>query len=190
MRFSIFFIEFSKICSFLLIFVVPHFSTLEGIAGLDPANPEQILSAKGAPEETLRVLAGAHALHMSDDRQLVGDPLEIAIMNEIEWTLKGDHVSPMVKGKMNRNFKIEKKFHFSSARARMSTLISHDTATGGAKYTAVIKGGVWNNLPTNFGKKSKFWQKNILSKNRNFGQDSISWSKIEILVKNRNFYQK
>jgi len=126
----------------LLIFVVPHFSTLEGIAGLDPANPEQILSAKGAPEETLRVLAGAHALHMSDDRQLVGDPLEIAIMNEIEWTLKGDHVSPMVKGKMNRNFKIEKKFHFSSARARMSTLISHDTATGGAKYTAVIKGGV------------------------------------------------
>lgn len=62
---------------------------VEGVAGVDGAEPEKIVAACEAPPETLRVLAGAHALHMSDERQLVGDPLEIAIMNEINWTLKG-----------------------------------------------------------------------------------------------------
>ena len=39
----------------------------------------------------------------------------------------------------------------------------------------------------NFGQKSKFWPKiEILVKNRNFGQKSKFLSKIEILVKNRN----
>ena len=53
----------------------------------------------------------------------------------------GDHCSPLVKTKVNKNFKIEKKFHFSSARARMSTLVSHEAESpDGAKYTAVIKG--------------------------------------------------
>ena len=114
---------------------------VEGVAGVDANDPEKIVAAGESPPETLRVLAGAHALHMSDDRQLVGDPLEIAIMNEINWTLKGDHVSPLNKSKINRNFKIEKKFHFSSALARMSTLVSHDPeGDTNAKYTAVIKG--------------------------------------------------
>jgi len=40
------------------------------------------------------------------------------------------------------------------------------------------------------GQKLKFWSKiEILVKNRNFAQKSIFWSKIEILVKNRNFGQ-
>ena len=43
----------------------------------------------------------------------------------------------------------------------------------------------------NFGQKSKFWSKiEILGKNRNFGQKSKFWAKIEILGKNRNFGQK
>ena len=62
---------------------------VQGVAGLDETDPERVLEATELGDATLRVLAGAHALHMSDEKQLIGDPLEIAIMNEIKWTLKG-----------------------------------------------------------------------------------------------------
>jgi len=42
-----------------------------------------------------------------------------------------------------------------------------------------------------FWQKLKFWSKiEVLVKSRNFGQKSKFWSKIEILVKDRNFGQK
>jgi cation-transporting ATPase 13A1 len=113
---------------------------VEGVAGIENENPTKIISTLEVPDDTLRVLAGAHALHMGEDKELVGDPLEIAIMNGINWTIKGDHCSPIARSKNVKNFKIEKKFHFSSAKARMSTLLSYEGGTGeGAKYTAVVK---------------------------------------------------
>jgi len=42
-----------------------------------------------------------------------------------------------------------------------------------------------------FGQKSKLWSKiEMLIKHRNFGQTFKFWSKIEILVENRNFGQQ
>ena len=70
--------------------------------------------------------------------KLIGDPLEISILDDLEWTLKGDHVMPLNKKTSPINtFKIEKKFHFSSALARMSTIVCQSDSN---KYYAVVKG--------------------------------------------------
>ena len=42
----------------------------------------------------------------------------------------------------------------------------------------------------NFGQKSKFWSKiEVLAKSRGFGQKSTVWSEIEVLAKSRGFGQ-
>ena len=42
---------------------------VKGVAGIDPEKPEAILSPRDVPNDSLRVLAGAHSLHMSDQGQ-------------------------------------------------------------------------------------------------------------------------
>ena len=109
---------------------------VKGVAGLDDDNPTEIHPTKNVPSDTMRVLAGAHSLHMGE--KLIGDPLEISILDDLEWTLKGDHVMPLNKKTSPINtFKIEKKFHFSSALARMSTIVCQSDSN---KYYAVVKG--------------------------------------------------
>jgi len=112
---------------------------IDGVAGVGDDHTE-VIPVIDLPTETTRVLAGAHALHMSDDKQLVGDPLEITILKDINWSLKGDSCTPLVRSRENKALKIEKKYYFSSALARMSTVVSHETDENGSKYTAVIKG--------------------------------------------------
>ena len=109
---------------------------VKGVAGIDPEKPELILSPRDVPNDSLRVLAGAHSLHMSD-QGIIGDPLEMAVLESIEWNLKGDHVMPQDRKKSPLStLTIQKKFHFSSALARMSTIVQTDDDT----YHAVVKG--------------------------------------------------
>ena len=114
---------------------------VKGVAGLFNDDPALIVEAKEVPEETLRVLAGAHSLHMGTEQTgIIGDPLEISILEDIEWTLKGDNLMPLNKNKSKvKEFKIEKKFHFSSALARMSTIVKTETLNGNC-YHSVVKG--------------------------------------------------
>ena len=110
---------------------------VRGIAGIDKNEPEKVLPATEVPEDSLRVLAGAHSLHMSE-QGIIGDPLEIAVLSAIEWTLKNDHVMPLDRKKSPiPTMTVQKKFHFSSALARMSTIVQADDRT----YYAVVKGG-------------------------------------------------
>ena len=108
---------------------------VKGLAGLDPDCPEAIVAPSEAPIDSLRVLAGAHSLHMSD-QGMIGDPLEMAVLESIAWTLKADHVMPLDRKKSSLStLTIQKKFHFSSALARMSTIVQSEN-----NYYAVVKG--------------------------------------------------
>ena len=64
----------------------------------------------------------------------------MAVLESIEWSLKGDHVMPQDRKKSPLStLTIQKKFHFSSALARMSTIVQTDDNT----YHAVVKGLGW-----------------------------------------------
>ena len=54
----------------------------------------------------------------------------MVVLESIEWSLKGDHVMPQDRKKSPLStLTIQKKFHFSSALARMSTIVQADDST-------------------------------------------------------------
>ncbi|XP_046376325.1 endoplasmic reticulum transmembrane helix translocase-like [Haliotis rufescens] len=109
---------------------------VEGVAGL---NGSEIISAQDAPLETAQVMATCHSLVQLDD-EMVGDPLEKATLNAVEWTLtKGEAVVPQKK--KTHGMKIFHRFHFSSALKRMSVIAGH-TMPGSMEtdYMATVKG--------------------------------------------------
>ncbi|ESO00564.1 hypothetical protein HELRODRAFT_113120 [Helobdella robusta] len=116
---------------------------VQGIAGVKESGDgeERLCSASEAPLATTQVLATCHSLAQLDD-SLVGDPLEKATLNAIQWNLtKGDAVVPRKSSRNMHGLKIYHRFHFSSALKRMSVIAGH-TPTGdvNVEYIATVKG--------------------------------------------------
>lgn len=111
---------------------------VEGIAGLDAAASE-ITDISDAPESTIQVLATCHSLAQLDDG-LVGDPLEKATLNAIDWNLtKQDSVIP--KKSKFKAMKIYQRYYFSSALKRMSVLAGHLIQfSNDVSYIGTVKG--------------------------------------------------
>lgn len=111
---------------------------VEGIAGLGDSTSE-ITIITDAPEATIQVLASCHSLAQLDDG-LVGDPLEKATLNAIDWTLtKQDSVIP--KKSKFKALKIYHRFYFSSALKRMSVLAGHLVQfTNEVNFIGTVKG--------------------------------------------------
>lgn len=111
---------------------------VEGIAGLSKSSSD-ITNIADAPEETVQVLATCHSLAQLDDG-LVGDPLEKATLNAIDWNLtKQDSVIPK-KAKF-KAMKIYQRYYFSSALKRMSVLAGYLMPfTNEVFYLGTVKG--------------------------------------------------
>lgn len=97
---------------------------LQGVAqigtGKQPVQHPAALSNK----ETTLTIASAHALVLLDDDGVVGDPMEKTTVDSLGWAvLKGDVVAPKsLAGRHMVNVQIRRRFQFSSALKRMSTI--------------------------------------------------------------------
>ncbi|ESO92805.1 hypothetical protein LOTGIDRAFT_162282 [Lottia gigantea] len=109
---------------------------VEGVTGL---NGEEIVHATEVPITTAQVMASCHSLVHLDD-ELVGDPLEKATLNAVEWTLtKADSVLPQKKGP--QGLKIFHRFHFASALKRMSVICGYTPlGSQNTEYMGTVKG--------------------------------------------------
>ncbi|XP_025416038.1 manganese-transporting ATPase 13A1 isoform X1 [Sipha flava] len=92
---------------------------VEGIAGIK----KDMMPMNEAPENTIQVLASCHSLVQLEDT-VVGDPIEKASLNAINWVLsKNDFIAPK-KSKIPP-LKILNRFYFSSSLKRMSVLAAY-----------------------------------------------------------------
>ncbi|KAI8818388.1 uncharacterized protein EV422DRAFT_538413 [Fimicolochytrium jonesii] len=117
---------------------------VEGVTGLDPNNVDQLLKPNALPERTTQTLAAAHALVMLDDG-IIGDPMEKNTLESVQWDLtKGDILHPKAEARIGgiggkNSLRILRRFHFSSALKRMSTLSARNE-DGKEKIFVAVKG--------------------------------------------------
>ncbi|KII85628.1 hypothetical protein PLICRDRAFT_166290 [Plicaturopsis crispa FD-325 SS-3] len=111
---------------------------LEGVAGVDSSNLRRLVNVKEVNRETTLCLAAAHALVRLDDGTVVGDPMERTTLEALDWKLtKGDTILPNSTSAPHRTqLSIRRRFQFSSALKRMSTVSSLPNG----KSLAAVKG--------------------------------------------------
>lgn len=105
----------------------------EGLAGLhDGSDMRALKSADEAPTEVLSAIGAAHALVKLDDGEIVGDPMEKATLKAAKWNVEHKDV---VKRKGLDDIRILRRFQFSSALKRSSSIATQDR-----KLFAAVKG--------------------------------------------------
>lgn len=109
---------------------------LEGIAGVNPADGKTLIDVKETGPRTTLCLAAAHALVKLDDGTVVGDPMEKTTLEALNWQIgKGDAITPN-EPRSAEGIRIRRRFQFSSALKRMSTIAS----TSDKRSLAAVKG--------------------------------------------------
>lgn len=105
----------------------------EGLAGLhDGSDIRTLKSADEASQEVLAAIGAAHALVKLDDGEVVGDPMEKAILKAASWTVD---YKDIVKRKGLANVRILRRFQFSSTLKRSSSIANQDH-----RFFAAVKG--------------------------------------------------
>lgn len=112
-------------------------------------DPRQLVDVASTSLETTLTLAAAHALVLLEDG-IVGDPMEKTALESLRWKLsKGDIISPdseasafTEKGTQHKaQIHIKRRFQFSSALKRMSTVSTVNLQDGSKRRTLVaVKG--------------------------------------------------
>lgn len=116
-------------------------------------------------QDTVLTLASAHALVLLEDGTVVGDPMERTTLDALEWQLTtGDQIGPKdkSKSKFNVQINVKRRFQFSSALKRMSTVV-HATDGSGRKLIGSVKGApetlktMFTQLPDNYDQTYKYF---------------------------------
>ncbi|KAL1689551.1 hypothetical protein GGG16DRAFT_114916 [Schizophyllum commune] len=131
---------------------------LEGVTYTD----KNLINVKEAPRDTVLCLAAAHAMVRLDDGTVVGDPMEKTTLESLGWVVdKGDQVHPGPDSKYDRkaSLRIRRRFQFSSALKRMSTVSS----LPGGEIVVAVKGapetikGMLKNVPEGYDETYKWY---------------------------------
>ncbi|CAG8572133.1 36875_t:CDS:10, partial [Racocetra persica] len=114
---------------------------VEGIAGIHPEDSKILVKPPDALRESIQTLAAAHALVKLDDG-IVGDPMEKATLEALDWKLgKGDTVIPAnqqsQRFQQRSQLQIRRRFQFSSALKRMSSVSTIPTSRLKKTFVAV-----------------------------------------------------
>ncbi|KAJ3193971.1 hypothetical protein HK101_003724 [Irineochytrium annulatum] len=134
---------------------------VEGVTGLDEENRTRLRRMADLPKETSLVLAAAHALVMLEDG-VIGDPMEKNTLESLGWTVSRDEVVTPKEGGKGLSIKILRRFPFSSALKRMSTL-SLVTEGSTSKMYVAVKGApetlrsMYKNIPEGYDWIYKHW---------------------------------
>ncbi|TIB39582.1 hypothetical protein E3P86_01063 [Wallemia ichthyophaga] len=114
---------------------------VEGVAGI-AKDPKDLLPLQTTPKETTLTLASSHALVLLDEGDVVGDPMEKTTLEALDWKLgKADTVAPANKSANHKHvINIRRKFQFSSALKRMSTVNNIVDGQGQKRTFVSVKG--------------------------------------------------
>ncbi|KAK0550438.1 putative cation-transporting ATPase 1 [Tilletia horrida] len=130
---------------------------VQGVAPAGAKGPENLKALPDTSKDTVLTLASAHALVLLEDG-LVGDPMEKTTLNALDWKLSaGDQLSPanIREAKYKVQINIKRRFQFSSALKRMSTL-SYVVDGGQRRMFAAVKGApetlkpMYSSLPADY----------------------------------------
>lgn len=111
----------------------------EGLAGFKPDDIHHLYKADEAPEVTSFVLGAGHALVKLDDGEVVGDPMEQATLQATHWEVgANDTVLRATPEGKAQKIKISRRFQFSSALKRSSTISTINTLPN--KHFVAVKG--------------------------------------------------
>ncbi|CAK9682862.1 unnamed protein product [Candida parapsilosis] len=102
----------------------------EGLAGFKDDDIHHLYKVADAPTTTSYVLGSAHALVKLDDGDVVGDPMEQATLSAAHWTVGANDTVEREVGKKTEKIKILRRFQFSSALKRSSTISSINSLPG------------------------------------------------------------
>ncbi len=131
---------------------------VEGVAGIDKSDSKKLIPVAETPYETTITLASAHALVLLDG-DVIGDPMEKTALDGLGWKLsEGDLVAPNKDSSSphSAQINVKRRFQFSSALKRMSTLSTVAPASGSTRTLAAVKGApetlkaMYNNVPADY----------------------------------------
>jgi manganese-transporting P-type ATPase len=89
-----------------------------------PSDKLKLVDVKNSGRDTTLCIAAAHALVKLDDGTVVGDPMEKTTLEALQWQIgKGDTIHPESSNVPHATqLRIRRRFQFSSALKRMSTV--------------------------------------------------------------------
>ncbi|ODQ56393.1 hypothetical protein SAICODRAFT_4574 [Saitoella complicata NRRL Y-17804] len=167
---------------------------VEGVAGLKVDAPKEMAQVKDATDASTLVLATAHALVKLEDGEIVGDPMEKATLEALDWTLgkNGALVPASTSAHARTQISIRRRFQFSSALKRQSTISSLVLPNGKKSTLISVKGApetirkMLVNVPAGYEDTYKHFTRKgsrVLALGYKYTSENLSLDKINGLVR-------
>ncbi|KAL6928066.1 putative cation-transporting ATPase 1 [Hanseniaspora valbyensis] len=130
----------------------------EGLAGLSGSDDLSLHPASDVSLETSLVIGSCHALVRLDDGELVGDPMEKATLKAGNWKVENKTV---ISHETHGKVKVLRRFQFSSALKRSSTISQHGkNIFVGAKGAPEVIKNYLASVPANYDTIYKHYTRN------------------------------